>query len=107
MISGTRIRTVVGASFVLFVPRGEVTTVIAEENKDRVLSKSFFFQYVARAAHGVVDGFNAAIIIRQLCLPDTRLFPQIFWHRFVQISFGRTIGSDGTMHIVLLVRLEV
>lgn len=74
---------------VFFIPRREVTTVIAEENEDRVLSKSFFFEHLPNTSDGVVDRFNTAVIIRQLCLPDARLLTQIFWHGFIQISCGR------------------
>src|ERR1700710_2465111 len=84
-----------------------MATMIAEENKNRVLSEVLFLQHFLRPAHGRIDALAGAIVVRQLLLPVPWQCPQIRWHMGIGKAFGRAFRTHYTSHIVLMMRFEL
>ena len=95
------------AALVLLVTRHEVASVIAHEDENCVLGQMLLFEDAAHAAHRGIDGFDAAVVVRQLSLPCAGKSAEIVGGRRVGEALHRTVRADRTVHIILLVWLDL
>src|SRR5262249_10585911 len=98
-------RAVMCAALVLLIARHEVAPVIAEEDKDRVLSKMFLFKHLPDTAHGGIDALAAPVVVRQLRLPITRERTQVMRNKRMRKPYHRALRPHHAIHIVLMVWL--
>ena len=95
------------AALVLLVAGHEVASVVADEDKDGVVGEMFLFENAAHPPYGIIDGFDAAVVVGKLSLPGTREGAQIVGHGGVDETRGCPFRRDGLMHVVLLVRFQL